>query len=191
MIHKKPCCQARSQAQPRTPDPSAHCLHLLVPKSAPLTLTLPPPVLPSFVPATLDAIRPSNDTLSVRDPARPPALIATIMLPSTPPLILHTADVSDTHAVASMPDCPARPCPLYLQPSPAPAPNTQIHPSDPSSRQVHSPPAKWSSFHSRIQAPQQTHIALVPAIRSHSRCPSNIMIQISPSSMITSPSTNP
>ena len=79
-------------------------------------------MLPSFVPATLDAMLPSNDTLSVRDPARPPALIATTMLPSAPPLILHTADVSDTHAVASMPDCPARPCPLYLHPSHRPRP---------------------------------------------------------------------
>ncbi len=88
--------------------------HLLVPKSAPLTLTLPPPVLPSFAPATLDVIRPSNDKLADRDPARPPALIATTMLPSNPPLILHTADESDTHTVACKPDCPARPCQLYL-----------------------------------------------------------------------------
>ena len=88
--------------------------NLLAPKSAPLTLRLPPPVLPSFVPATLDAMLPSNDTLSVRDPTRPPAVTANTMLPSTPLLVLHTADVSDTHTVACMPDCPVRPRPLYL-----------------------------------------------------------------------------
>ncbi len=93
--------------------------HLLVPKSAPLTLTLPPPVLPSFAPATLDDIRPSNDKHAVRDPARTPALIATTMLPSNPPLILHTADESDTHTVACKLDCPARPRQLYL-PIPSP-----------------------------------------------------------------------
>ena len=78
--------------------------HLLAPKSAPLTLTLPPPVLPALVPAALDAMLPSNDRLSVTDPPRPPAVTASTMLPSTPPLHLHTADVSDTHTVACAPD---------------------------------------------------------------------------------------
>ena len=91
--------------------------HLLVPKSAPLTVTLPPPVRPSLVPATLDAMLPSKDRLSVSDPPRPPAVTASTMLPSAPPLALHTADVSDTHSVACIPECPARPRPLYLHPS--------------------------------------------------------------------------
>ena len=86
--------------------------HLLVPKSAPLTVTLPPPVPPSFVPATLDATLESNDTLSLIDPTRPPAVTASAMLPSTPPLVLHTVDVSDTHTVACIPDRPLRPRPL-------------------------------------------------------------------------------
>ena len=102
---------------PRPPHTECIAQHLLVPKSAPLTVRLPPPVLPSFVPATLDAMLPSNDTLSVNDPPRPPAVTANTMLPSTPPLVLHTADVSDTHTVACMPDCPVRPRPLYLHTS--------------------------------------------------------------------------
>ncbi len=60
------------------------------------------------------------------------------MLPSTPDLIVHTTDVSDTHTVACTPDCPARPCPLYLQTDkPRPAPGRPVRQSASAAYQSH------------------------------------------------------
>ena len=89
-------------------------LHLLVPKSAPLTVTLPPDVAPSFAHPTLDGALPSYDTTTVTDPTRSPDVMETTTLPYTPALVVHTTDVSDTQPVACAPDWPARICPLYL-----------------------------------------------------------------------------
>ena len=75
-------------------------LHLIIPKSAPLTLSPPPVAAPWFVPAKLDTAPPSYESVSVIDPADPPTVSATAMLPSAPELIVHTTDVSDIHTVA-------------------------------------------------------------------------------------------
>ena len=75
--------------------------HLLVPKSSPLTVTLPPAVVASFAPPTLDTPLPSYDIICVSDPTTSPDVTASPRLPPTPPPTLHTNDVSDTHAVAA------------------------------------------------------------------------------------------
>ena len=85
---------------PPQPSPPPRPTHLLVPKSAPTTVTLPPPVVPSFTVATLDTELTSYDALVVIDPASDPAVIATTRLCPTPAPALHTTTVSDVHDVA-------------------------------------------------------------------------------------------
>jgi hypothetical protein len=75
-------------------------LYRLVPKSAPLTLMLPPPVPPRFTPRTLDSIPRSYDAAPLIDPTRSPLVIATAKLPHAPVATLHITKVSDTHSVA-------------------------------------------------------------------------------------------
>ena len=72
----------------------------LVPKSAPLTLMLPPPVPPRFTPRTLDTDSPSYDAASLIDPTSSPLVTTTAKLPHAPVATLHTTDVSDTPSVA-------------------------------------------------------------------------------------------
>ena len=72
----------------------------LVPKSAPLTLMLPPPVPPRFTPRTLDSDPPSYEAASLIDPTLSPLVIATAKLPHAPAATLQITKVSDTHSVA-------------------------------------------------------------------------------------------
>ena len=72
----------------------------LVPKSAPLTLVLPPPAPPRFTPTALDSHPTSYDAASLIDPPLPPLVVATAKLPHAPVATLHTAELFDTHSVA-------------------------------------------------------------------------------------------
>ena len=72
----------------------------LVPKSAPLTLVLPPPVPPRFTPRALDSDPTSYDAASLIDPTFSSLVIATAKLPHAPVATLHTAELFDTHSVA-------------------------------------------------------------------------------------------
>jgi hypothetical protein len=96
-------------------------LYRLVPKSAPLTVMLLPPVVPRFITNTAETELESYDPASVNDPDASPAVIDTRRLPSTPAAALQTAELSDTHSVACAPVHPARSLLLYrLVPKSAP-----------------------------------------------------------------------
>ena len=61
------------------------------------------------------------DAASVRLPDSIPNVIATRIVPDTPPDPMHATDVSDTHSLASHPDTPIRPPAVYpADPSPPP-----------------------------------------------------------------------
>ena len=88
--------------------------HLVVPKLDPITLTLPPPVVPLFGIIADDAPATSYDAPVLIDPDTSPKLITTPKLPSTPDPTLHATDVSDVHSVSAATVRPTRTLPLYL-----------------------------------------------------------------------------
>jgi hypothetical protein len=90
-------------------------LHL--PNPVPLKVKLPPPVVPLFVPTELEIMPPSYEKPKVIDQPSSPAVTASTMLPAMPPLVLHTADESDTQSVACVADLPVCPLQLYLRKS--------------------------------------------------------------------------
>jgi hypothetical protein len=107
-------------------------LYRLAPKSAPLTLMLPPPTLTAFATNKLDALLVSYDSPPLTDPTLAPALTDSTRLPSPPAPTLHTTHVSDNHTVACAPVRPSRTLPLYrLVPIPPPLTDTLLPPVAP------------------------------------------------------------
>ena len=82
-------------------------LYDAVPRSAPLTVMLPCPVVPMFLNPAPDAEPRSYDAPSVIVCVPIPAVTYVVRLPPTPAEALHATELSDTHSVASHIDAPS------------------------------------------------------------------------------------
>ena len=95
------------------PPAPAPTLYPAAPRSLPLTVTLPCPVVPTFTSPTPDTVPASYDPSPVIVLDKSPAVTYVVTLPPTPDPARHTTTLSDSHNVPAHRESPNRTATLY------------------------------------------------------------------------------